>query len=735
MKKHDHLFSKSILSFCFAVLLFFVAKPLVTAQCPPISVVASASPSIVCNGNTSQLNVTAGVTGGGYTVSQINYNPIAGSGTMVTLGDDVLSTMLPIGFNFTFFGNVYSQFNICSNGFISFLAANSQTFTPSAISNVSLPNNMVCGSWADLNPNNGGTVSYFTTGFAPNRKLVVRFDSVMHFTGGNPITMEYVLCETTNFIELHNTSVIATNTNHVQGIEDANGLNGLPVPGRNNTTWTSINEGWRFSPGIINLNYSWSTSGSLTNPTSVNPVASPSVSTLYTVIVTDINGCTDSTSVSVIVNNPPTSITANPSTICAGSNSQLTASVTTTSTNNYAVTPITYSPVITGIGTPVILGDDQVSSPLPIGFNFSFYTHYYSHFFIGSNGFITFDSAASTNNYQGCCSGQMLPNAANPNNLIAGAWEDLNVPAGGGVNYFVTGTFPNRKLVVNFNSIPHSPARDSLTFQIILFETTNIIEIHTADMPGNSHGYWWGHTQGIENANGTLGLAVPGRNHDNTWTATNDGWRFSPINTFTYNWNPVASLSNDTIYNPLASPSATITYTLLATDGNGCMGTGNVTVNVNPLPSPPVISYPGFVLYSTYGTGNQWYLNGNILTGAIYQTYYPTQIGIYTVTYTDGNGCTSTSEPFNVTILGVNELGMDINVNVFPNPVTDLLTVNVDNNLPSEIVLYDITSRIVFQQKFSSALSVSTETLAKGIYLYEIRNKNEVVKKGKLEKE
>ncbi|MEY3443917.1 MAG: hypothetical protein RLZZ519_2198, partial [Bacteroidota bacterium] len=44
-------------------------------------------------------------------------------GTSVGLTDDAITGALPIGFNFNFYGNVYSQFVISSNGFISFNTA------------------------------------------------------------------------------------------------------------------------------------------------------------------------------------------------------------------------------------------------------------------------------------------------------------------------------------------------------------------------------------------------------------------------------------------------------------------------------------------------------------------------------------------------------------------------------------------------------------------------------------
>ena len=108
-----------------------------------------------------------------------------------------------------------------------------------------------------------------------------------------------------------------------------------------------------------------------------------------------------------------------------------------------------------------------------------------------------------------------------PNNLIAFAWEDLNPSAGGTVQYFTKGIAPNRILVVDFISVPHFSG-SPVTSQIILYESSNAIEIHTTSMPTNSDP----HTMGIENADGTIAFPVPGRNADGGWSAFNDFVRF-----------------------------------------------------------------------------------------------------------------------------------------------------------------------------------------------------------------
>lgn len=73
--------------------------------------------------------------------------------------------------------------------------------------------------------------------------------------------------------------------------------------------------------------------------------------------------------------------------------------------------------------------------------------------------------------------------------------------------------------------------------------------------------------------------------------------------------------------------------------------------------------------------------------------------------------------------------------NVFPNPFYDNLTLTVNNNDPSQITLYDLTSRKILQQSFNNTTSINTTALSKGLYLYEVRNKNGVIKKGKLVKD
>jgi len=325
------------------------------------------------------------------------------------------------------------------------------------------------------------------------------------------------------------------------------------------------------------VSYLWSPGSSLSDSAIANPVASPSVSTNYILFAATGFGCTLIDSVVIIVDSVSQILaTTSKDTICPGDSAQLNV-LSAFTCDDYNISTISFAPV-PGAGTPVSLSDDQTSSVLPIGFTFNFYCNDYTQFYISSNGFIGFSAGMN----QGCCTGQLLPNPANPNNLIAFAWEDLDpgAPGGGTVEYFTVGAAPNRILVVNFISVPHFPGPSpnlDVTIQMLLYEGSNAIEIHTTAMPTDGGG----HTMGIENIGGTIAHVVPGRNSNGGWSAFNEGIRFTqlsiPDTSLTYSWTPSTGLSNPNIIDPMASPSITTTYIVNAIIGS-CSSSDTITI-------------------------------------------------------------------------------------------------------------------------------------------------------------
>ena len=94
----------------------------------------------------------------------------------------------------------------------------------------------------------------------------------------------------------------------------------------------------------------------------------------------------------------------------------------------------------------------------------------------------------------------------------------------------------------------------------------------------------------------------------------------------------------------------------------------NITVNVYPYPAVPTINPTGIntictgnslLLTSSAASGNQWFLNGNNISGANAITYTATNAGDYTVTTSTVNGCIKTSTPttLNITSASINYPG------------------------------------------------------------------------------
>ena len=155
--------------------------------------------------------------------------------------------------------------------------------------------------------------------------------------------------------------------------------------------------------------------------------------------------------------------------------------------------------------------DDTVSGPIGIGFNFSFYGTNYTNAFIGSNGFITFSSGQS----QGCCNGGPLPGTGNPSNLVAGWFTDL-VSNAGQIRYQTLGSAGSREFIVDYVNNPYFSSSATNTFEIILHEGSNDVELQYDHTSVSSHR----RSVGIENLGGTTGLQ---RLFDNTTTLNQEG--------------------------------------------------------------------------------------------------------------------------------------------------------------------------------------------------------------------
>lgn len=156
-------------------------------------------------------------------------------------------------------------------------------------------------------------------------------------------------------------------------------------------------------------------------------------------------------------------------------------------------------------GTSYALTDDS-SATVTLPFAFSLYGVPFTTASISSNGFLRLGSGVAT-----AFTNAGIPNAADPNNMIAAWWDDLNPALGGSVWSRTVGTAPNRQFVASWNGVPHvAAATTGVSFQIVLDEATGDVTMQYLDTRTGStvSDRGVGATTGIEGGNGTDGTQV-----------------------------------------------------------------------------------------------------------------------------------------------------------------------------------------------------------------------------------
>jgi hypothetical protein len=142
----------------------------------------------------------------------------------------------------------------------------------------------------------------------------------------------------------------------------------------------------------------------------------------------------------------------------------------------------------------------------------------------------------------------------------------------------------------------------------------------------------------------------------------------------------------------------------------------------NDLEQFPTVSAAGENLVSTYSENNQWYLNGEVIPGATGQSIKATNPGAYSVRVSFGN-CEVQSLPI---YWSENSEGSDQFFDVFPNPASDKVTVNVAGLLDASsapfglINIYSVSGQLTAQEKFNKddkSKTIKLQHIGSGEYM------------------
>ncbi len=171
--------------------------------------------------------------------------------------------------------------------------------------------------------------------------------------------------------------------------------------------------------------------------------------------------------------------------------------------------------------------------------------------------------------------------------------------------------------------------------------------------------------------------------------------------------------------------SYTISYLEYSTDVSG---NNNIILEIGL--SSDSLSF-GQLIHSSLPPLNVW--------GTDIFTFTAPNNGLYLTVRTDSagtlNGWNFVDNFHFLTLNGVIENETQSDVNIFPNPFRDKINFVTKRNELLEVFVYDITARNILQQTFTNSTILNVEALEKGIYIYEVRNKNEVIQNGTVVKE
>jgi len=361
------------------------------------------------------------------------------------------------------------------------------------------------------------------------------------------------------------------------------------------------------SGGVI---YEWSPPDGLSDPQIPNPIASPDATTTYTLTVLDANGCTDTDEMTLAVNTV-SGIDAGPDAIiCLGgsttlastggvsyswsptiglSNANISNPVATPTTTTTYMATITDANGCTGTDAVTVTVDTLVG--VNAGPDVSICTG--ASTVLGASGGVSYSwspaaglsdpssatptaSPASTTTYTitatdaNGCSGtdQMTVTITTLQTASAGTDQDIclggstTLAASGGVTYVwspATG--------LSSTSIATPVANPS---------TTTTYSVTVTDADGCSG------TDAMTLTVTPLDFANAGPDQEVCVGSTTN---LAASGGISYSWTPATGLSNPAIANPTVGPTGPITYTVLATDADGCFDTDAVSLSTLALPT------------------------------------------------------------------------------------------------------------------------------------------------------
>ncbi|MEM6261445.1 MAG: gliding motility-associated C-terminal domain-containing protein [Bacteroidota bacterium] len=534
----------------------------ITVTVNPLPVLAAIADTFVCPDDTITLTTTAVGGGGGYAYA---WTPTTSVETPNAATTRIFPTN-PITYTVT-----VTDVNGCQD---------TEDVYVATLNITSGPDQTICfGDTVPLSAGGGAVYTWNNAGTLDNANIA----NPRAFPG---ITTDYVVSiqDTNNCVD---TDTIRVNVN--------------PLPVINPTPDTAICIGDNFRlRSFGGTQYQWTPTTGLTGANTAIPLAQPTVTTTYTVRVTDANTCVNEDSVVVTVNPLPNIFAGNDTAKCGNVGVPLTAT---------GGVIYTWTPAIglsaTNINNPVANPDSSTS---------------YTVTGIDANGCINTDQINVRAMY-----GTVGPDPT----ICFGDTAPLS--ASGGVAYQW-----NNGVSLTNDTIAAPGAFPGLTTQYIvnIFDTTGCFDPDTVNVLVNP-------------------LPVVAPASDAPAICIGDSVGLSAFGGISYQWSPQVNIINANTSNPTVFPTSTQQYFVDVVDANGCRNRDSLTIVVNPLPivdagnDTAKCGNVGVTLTATGGVGFAWTpALGLSNTTTASPVANPDSSTLYFVTVTDANGCSDIDSVF-----------------------------------------------------------------------------------------
>lgn len=392
-------------------------------------------------------------------------------------------------------------------------------------------------------------------------------------------------------------------------------VNPLPTPTANNTGPYCVGNTIQLNSPTGSGTDDWTGPGGYVQNNTQNPTrigATLAMAGVYTVTVTDLNGCSATATTTVIVNPLPTPTANNTGPYCSGSTIQLN-SPTGSGTDDWAG-PLLYA--TTNTQNPTILSSTVAMSGV------------YTVTVTDLNGC----SATATTTV--VVNGPPTPTANNTGPYCVGATIQLNSPTGSGTDDWTGPSAYSQNDIQN-------PALAGATLANGGIYTVTVTDINGCFATAT--------TTVVINP-----LPTPTANNTGPYCVGANIQLNSPTGSGTDDWTGPSAYAQNDVQNPtIVSATAVMAgvYTVSVTDANGCNATATTTVVINALPTPlagntgPYCDGATMDLTSSGGVDYDWtgpggFALANTQNGSI-PGVNPGMSGTYTVSVTDANGCNS----------------------------------------------------------------------------------------------